>query len=145
MLPIFKEKNTPQWPGRITMVGSETAAWCKFKEQDSSEILTAFNDPKVVWHAGSLRYVEAPGAALSSKALKSDPSTSVVVDMANPGLNYGSNLLHEIGGVLGILSNGVKRVIGRNISVGARTLTDAAVDHGSEVHGKYLGDSQIKP
>lgn len=65
--------------------------------------------------------------------------------MTNSGLNYGSNLQHEIGGVLGMLSTGVKRVIGRHTAVGARTLTDAVVNHGTEVHGKYLGDCQIKP
>lgn len=47
MLSIFKEKNKPQQPGCITIVGSEAAAWCEFKEQDSFEILTAFNDPKL--------------------------------------------------------------------------------------------------
>ncbi|KAF1345024.1 hypothetical protein BDV97DRAFT_401645 [Delphinella strobiligena] len=73
--------------------------------------------------------------------------------MANPGLNYGSNLQHEIGGVLGMLATGIKRVIGRHTAtpphrhtaVGARTLTDAVVDHGTEVQGKYLGECQIKP
>lgn len=47
MLPILKEKDTPQKPGRITIVDSETAAWSKFKEQDSFEILTVFNNPKL--------------------------------------------------------------------------------------------------
>ncbi|RYP11736.1 hypothetical protein DL765_007632 [Monosporascus sp. GIB2] len=45
------------------------------------------------------------------------------------------------GGILAV----VKRMIGRSPPVGARTLTDAAVKHGEEVPGQYLGDCKLKP
>jgi hypothetical protein len=40
---------------------------------------------------------------------------------------------------------GVKRVIGRSSSVGARTLCDGAVVKGVESHERYLEDGKVKP
>jgi len=146
LLPILKERNTPAHPGRITIVSSETAAWCKFKEQEPNPILPAFNDPKNFEKQERYYTSKLLEQLFLVQLAKRVPSSVAVVNCVNPGFCYGSNLHHEAAvGVVGAIFTGIKRTIGRSTEVGARSLTDAAVNHGSETHGKYLGDCQIKP
>ncbi len=47
LLPIMDKKNSSRSrPGTITIVGSETAEWAKFKEQKEHPIFPAFENPK---------------------------------------------------------------------------------------------------
>ncbi|KAF7504177.1 hypothetical protein GJ744_002596 [Endocarpon pusillum] len=46
LLPILAAKNPGAKPGKITLVGSETAEWAKFDERDCTPILPAFNESR---------------------------------------------------------------------------------------------------
>ncbi|KAI9789481.1 MAG: hypothetical protein M1816_006023 [Peltula sp. TS41687] len=146
LLPVVQEKNSPSKPGRISIVGSETAAWCKFKEQQSTPILAAFNDPKLFERQERYYTSKLLGQLGITNLVKRVPSSVAIVNIVNPGFCHGSGLHREASiGVVGAIFTGVKRTIGRSTQIGARTLVDAALMHGPESHGRYLGDCQLKP
>lgn len=147
LLPILKAKNgsSGRSTGRIVIVSSETADWCKFKEQDSVPLLPAFNDPKL-FEMQERYYTSKLLQELFLKQLvKYVPASVAVVNAVNPGFCYGSGLHREAGGVVGVIFGGFKRFIGRAPAIGARTLVDAAVVQGDDTHGQYLGDCVVKP
>lgn len=146
LLPVLlaKKANAAK-PSRLVIVSSETAAWCKFKEQNSSQILSAFDDPKG-YDMQERYYTSKLLQELFLKQLvKQVPSLVAVVNAVNPGFCYGSSLHRDAGGIVGVVFTGLKRFIGRSIAIGARTLVDAAVVQGPESHGQYLGDCVVKP
>lgn len=146
MLPILKEKNPSGQPGRIVLVSSETAAWAAFNERASRPILPAFT--KHDGFDGTDRYWTSKllGQMFLSELIKHVPSSVAVVNSANPGLCYGSNLTNEwSGSVVGFAVGIITRIIGRSMALGARALTDAAVRHGPESHGQYIEDGKLQP
>ncbi|OTA97585.1 hypothetical protein M434DRAFT_26614 [Hypoxylon sp. CO27-5] len=146
LLPIIKAKNHPENPGRILLVSSESAAWANFKERDERPLLSAFDKPQnfdlIDRYYVSKLLIQFFVSQLTARI----PLTVAVIATCNPGLCYGSNLHRETWGTLpGSIFGGIKRVVGRSLSIGARTLTDGAVQHGQEIHGQYLGDCTLKP
>ncbi|KAI1499772.1 hypothetical protein F5X99DRAFT_388569 [Biscogniauxia marginata] len=146
MLPILKEKNSHQQPGRLVIVSSDVAAWAKFEEKDSVPLLPAFD--KSGSFDGQDRYWTSKllGQLFLSELVKRVPSSGVIINCTNPGLCYGSGLNREsngsgVGTVFGIF----KRVVGRSCAIGAWALTDAAVKHGEESHGQYLEEGKVQP
>ncbi|KAI2621801.1 retinol dehydrogenase 12 [Hypoxylon sp. NC1633] len=144
-LPILKEKNLPEPPGRLVLVNSEVSAWAKFKEKDSVPLLAELDK------ASNFKQQERYS---TSKLLcqlflvelnKRIPPSVAVINAPNPGLCK-SDLYREFSGnILGFLFGIFRSIVARTISVGARTLTDAAVKHGQESHGQYLEDCKIQP
>lgn len=145
MLPVLKAKRQSTTPGKVVIVSSETADWCKFKEQRSDPILPAFNVPKNF--AMEERYYTSKllEQLFLVELVKHVKNSDVVVNAVNPGFCYGSTLHTELTGVMGGVLSTFKRGVGRPTSVGARTLVNAAVVQGASSHGKYLGDCIIKP
>ncbi|KAK3933622.1 short-chain dehydrogenase reductase [Diplogelasinospora grovesii] len=145
LLPVLQEKNTPQQPGRLVIVNSDVAAWAKFKERDSVPLLPAFNKPEFFDPQDRYFTSKLLGQFFLSELVKRVPSSVAIVNFANPGLCYGSDLNREAGGVPGAIWSGIKRVLGHSTAVGARALVDAAVNHGSQSHGQYTEDGKIQP
>ncbi|KAH8897207.1 retinol dehydrogenase 12 [Thozetella sp. PMI_491] len=139
MLPILKEKNPLEHPGRLALVSSETAAWAQFKERTSKPILPAFTETEGFDDTDRYWTSKLLGQLFLSELTKRVPSSVAIVKAMNPGMCYGSNLVDEWSGSL------VEFIIGRSTSVGARALTDAAVRHDSESHGQYLEDGKPQP
>ena len=135
-------------PGTITIVGSETAEWAKFKEQNETPIFPAFTNPK---------YFDMGDRYSTSKLLQQIamieicrivPRSKVILNLVNPGFCYGSGMHQEFTDrfrILGMIFTFAKRMIGRSTSVGARTLVDAAIVQGVESHGRYLSDCALYP
>lgn len=147
LLPVIAANKAKTAPTRIVWVNSETAAWAKFKEKNSSTSLLASLDKK----PSSFDFIERYS---TSKLLcqlfiveltKRVPPSVAVITLVNPGFCWGSGLHHETNGISGGILAATKRLVGRSSPIGARTLTDAAVKHGEEVHGQYLGDCRLKP
>ncbi|KAM0546757.1 hypothetical protein ACHAPJ_010685 [Fusarium lateritium] len=145
ILPILKDKNSPTSPGRFTLVSSETAAWAAFKEKDQVPILPEFS--KTENHDAPDRYWTSKllGLLWLSELDKRVPSSVAVVNAANPGLCYGSNLTNNWDGIEGLVFSIMTRLIGRSATLGARALVDAAVRHGSKSHCQYLEDGKLQP
>lgn len=144
-LPILKEKNSPDHPGRIVIVNSDVASWPKFKEQDSIPLLAAYDKPEGFdtqeWYYMS----KLLGQLFISELVKRVPATVAIINAPNPGLCR-TGLQREFdGSIVGFVFNILKGLLGRPAAIGARSLTDASVNHGRESHGQYLEDGKIQP
>lgn len=146
ILPVLKDKNAPQQPGRLVLVSSDTASWPKFKEQDSPSLLAAFDNPDFFDPQDRYWTTKLLGQFFLSELVKLVPASVAVINAPNPGLCYGSGLQREFSGTfVGFAFDVFKRVFGRSPAVGARALTDAGVKHGSESHGIYIEDGKLAP
>ena len=146
LLPVMKGKNSPERPGRLSLVSSETAAWAPFKERNSDPLLGAFK--KEEDFVGMERYwlSKLLGQFFLAELVKRVPSSVAIVNAPNPGLCYGTSLVDEYNStVVGFIFGIVTRVIGRSSSLGARAFTDAAVRHGEKSHGHYMEDGKVQP
>lgn len=136
----------------ISIVGSETAAWAKFKE---AQVSTAMGTPlievlddKVHFDMGDRYYTSKLLYQLFFLELvRSHRSVShgAILNIVNPGLCYGSELHRTAEGAFGGVLSGMKRVVGRSLSMGARTLVHAAVLAGESSDGRYLSDCKLGP
>lgn len=68
-----------------------------------------------------------------------------MLNLVNPGFCYGTELHRSAEGVFGVVLHGMKSVVGRSISVGARTLVHAAVLAGEVSNGVLLSDCRVAP
>ena len=145
LLPVLDAKRaSPDNIGRITIVGSETADWAKFKEQEARSIISALDDPQNFDMEDRYYTSKLLEEFFLLKLAHSVPSTKAVVNIVNPGLCYGSGLHTDITGPIGIIIGLYKRLIGRSTSIGARTLVDGAAVQGNDTHGKYLSDCRVQ-
>ncbi|KAI3336390.1 NAD(P)-binding protein [Xylariaceae sp. AK1471] len=71
---------------------------------------------------------------------KKGPRFNYLKRYATSGLTRGAD-----GTPLGVFAGIMIRLLGRSPSVGARTVIDAAVNHGFEVHGQYMEDCKLTP
>ncbi|KAJ5942590.1 Short-chain dehydrogenase/reductase SDR [Penicillium verrucosum] len=136
----------------ISIVGSETAAWAKFKEAQVSTAkgipLIGVLDDKTNFDMGDRYYTSKLLYQLFFLELvRSHRSISqgAILNLVNPGLCYGSELHRTAEGAFGKVLSGMKRVVGRSLPVGARTLVHAAVLAGDNSDGRYLSDCKIAP
>ncbi|KAL7624841.1 hypothetical protein AAE478_004055 [Parahypoxylon ruwenzoriense] len=146
LLPVLKEKNSSQKPGRLVVVSSDVAAWAQFKEKDSNPLLPVFDTSE--FFEGQDRYWTSKllGQLFLSELEKRVPPSGVVVNCTNPGLCYGSGLNRESNGTgVGLIFGIFKRVLGRSCAAGAWALTDAAVRHGEESHCQYIEEGKLQP
>ncbi|KAH8646939.1 putative retinol dehydrogenase 12 [Tricladium varicosporioides] len=145
LLPIF-EARKPLEPGRIVWVQSDITSWTKFKEKDSTPLFPALDEPENFNFPDSYGTSKLLGQLFVTELTRLIPSSIAIITMPTPGLCYGTGLgalpQKTIGEVIG---NFIKRILGRSSSLGARVITDGAVNHGSEGHGQLIEDCKIQP
>ncbi|OQE13093.1 hypothetical protein PENFLA_c054G01465 [Penicillium flavigenum] len=119
----------------ISIVGSETAAWAKFPEaQVSTEQgipLIDVLDDKSHFDMGDRYYTskllyQLFFLELFGKRSSAKRSTGTILNLVNPGFCYGSELHRTAEGAFEKVLGGMKRVIGRSVSMGARTLVHSS-------------------
>ncbi|KAJ5202864.1 Short-chain dehydrogenase/reductase SDR [Penicillium cf. viridicatum] len=136
----------------ISIVGSETAAWAKFKEAQISTAkgipLIEVLDDKTNFDMGDRYYTSKLLYQLFFLQLvRSHRSVSqgAILNLVNPGLCYGSELHRTAEGAFDGVLSGMKRVVGHSLSMGARTLVHAAVLASESSDGRYLSDCKMAP
>ena len=110
-------------------------------------ILRTFKDKMPKWDYGQ-RYGTSKllGQLFLTQLVRHIPASIVTIDCVNPGLCYGSGLGREgKGKALYYVFRVGSRALGRSCSVGARSITHAAVSWGEDVHGQYVEDSKLRP
>ncbi|KAL8984292.1 MAG: hypothetical protein Q9205_001707, partial [Flavoplaca limonia] len=145
LLPILAKSSRVSKAGKLTIVGSETAEWAKFQERTSKPILAAFNEPRSFDLQDRYYTSKLLEEFFVSSLCQTVSRYKVVVNIANPGFCYGSGLHAEVTGALGLVFGIYKRMIGRSIAIGARTLVNAAVIQGEQSHGRYLSNCAMAP
>ncbi|EFR01710.1 retinol dehydrogenase 12 [Nannizzia gypsea CBS 118893] len=145
ILPVLREKNSARQPGRLVNVSSDTPSWAKFKKRDSVPLLPAFDkednfDPHDRYATSKLL-----AQLFLARLAKQVPPSVATINTPNPGLcktsltrNYKTSLQRVLFGIF-------KLVFARTAAVGARSITNAIVKHGSESHGQYLEDGEVQP
>ncbi|KAI1801964.1 putative short-chain dehydrogenase/reductase family protein [Daldinia bambusicola] len=146
LLRILKKErsavNLPNYsPGRIVIVSSDMAAWANFKERNSKPMLGAF-DSKDIWSARD-RYptTKLLGQLFVAEIAKRVPPSIAVINCANPGLCYGTELARDSG----IFAAIVMCTLGRSLEVGTRSVVNAAVKQDERSHGQYIEDCTLRP
>lgn len=136
----------------ISIVGSETAAWAKFKEAKLSRAsLRNALDDRSNFDMGDRYYTSKLLQQLfflelvNSHRSDANRSSGAVLNMVNPGFCYGSELHRTAEGAFAVVLGSMKRVVGRSTSMGARTLVHGAVLAGPPSNGKYLSDCRPGP
>jgi NAD(P)-dependent dehydrogenase (short-subunit alcohol dehydrogenase family) len=144
LLPIVKNKGST--PGKIVWVSSDQAAWAKFEERHSRPLLPAFKSKMKRWDM-SERYGTSKllGLLFLTQLARAVPSASTTIISANPGFSYGSNLARQARGLQRVAYAMFFRMLGRHVSIGARTIVHAATLFGEEAHGQYVEDAKLQP
>ena len=145
LLPILKAKASNKTEqGHLVWVQSEVACWAKFKEKDSTPLLPAldkaenFNLPD--------RYCSSKllGQLFVTELTKRVPSSVAIITMPTPGWCHGTSLGTVPGfQIAQTMVNCIKRILGRQVAVGARAIVDGAV-HSPDAHGQYLQECEIQ-
>lgn len=145
---IFKSKQDSgaiSTPGRLVIVSSDTAGWAEFPERSADPLLPALDERPAKWDMAE-RYGTPKLLAqlFLSELVKVVPSSSVIINAANPGFSYGSGLARDADGtVLGLIVFIMSRIVGHSAAIGARALVDAAVKKGEESHGQYVEGGKL--
>ncbi|KAI5917432.1 NAD(P)-binding protein [Camillea tinctor] len=146
LLPVMKSKQRSEEPGRITITSSDASAWAKFKERNQRPLLSAFDNTQGVDMLERTFVSKLLGQLFLFQLAKRVPSSVAVINAATPGMVHDSEISRETALTFpGNVAEVFRRRIGYTAAVGARMITDAAVRHGKETHGQYLGLQQIKP
>ncbi|RYP55561.1 hypothetical protein DL769_010118 [Monosporascus sp. CRB-8-3] len=146
LLPALK-KNSAAHPGRLVLVSSDMAGWCKFEERTSRPILAAYKQKSKKFNFQE-RYGVSKllGQFFLTELAERVPASVVTLDAVNPGFCYGSDLQRDGKGTfLGFLFKCFSRVVGRPCHIGARSIVHAAVNFGEKVHGQYVEDGKLRP
>ncbi|KAF3065788.1 Short-chain dehydrogenase TIC 32, chloroplastic [Daldinia childiae] len=147
LLPVIKSKGlTAQQPGRITITSSDTAAWAKLDESNQEPLLPSFDKPGKVDMLNRTFVSKLLGQLFLVELAKHVPSSVAVINTATPMMVYDSGISRDTSRSLqGKIAEVFRRRIGYTSAVGARMIVDAAVKHGEETHGQYLGLQELKP
>ncbi|KAL4911391.1 hypothetical protein BDW74DRAFT_184764 [Aspergillus multicolor] len=145
LIPVLHSKNTPANPGRLSFVNSDTPSWAKFKEKDMVPLFSAFDKPENFVFDDRYPTSKLLGQLFLKELASRVPASVVVINCSNPGLCK-SGLSREFdGSFLGYISKTMHLLIARTSAVGARSVVDAAVNHGAKSHGQYIEDGKIAP
>ncbi|PON25370.1 hypothetical protein TGAM01_v205664 [Trichoderma gamsii] len=145
LLPVIKEKNSPEQPGHLVLVSSDTAAWAEFKGKNSESLFAGLDNPKLFDSSDQYFTSKLLGQLFLTELVKRVPPSVAIINAPNPGLCQ-SSLVRDYDNVFErVFVYIFKLVLGRPGSVGARAFTDAAVKQGSESHGQYLEDGKVQP
>lgn len=133
-------------PTRITLTSSDVSAWTSFKEKKNVPLLPAFDKPAGVNLTDRMMVSKLLGQFFLVELAKRVPSSVAVLNCATPGMVHDSEFSRQVDQTLsGKLVKAFQRRVGYTAAVGARHITDAAVKHGEETHGKYLSTQKLKP
>ncbi|KAI1125041.1 retinol dehydrogenase 12 [Nemania abortiva] len=144
LLPILEAKRRHgASPGRLTVVSSSVAAWSRLKPpQEGASLLTSLDKPmegKAFDHHQQYCTSKLLGQLFLAELIQRVPPSVATICYVNPGLCYGSGLTRDgEGTLLGFIVGIIFRIFGSSCVSGARAIVDGAVNHGEEVHGRYL-------
>jgi len=147
ILPVLKSKaSLQQRASRLVIVTTDAAPWTPFPEQDSDPLLPAFDQPGKVDMVNRYYTSRLLTHFFLLEISKRVPCSTAVIVATTPGLVHGTAALRDLNGTLnGRIADFGKRIIGYSSEIGARQLTDAAVRHGSEIHGHFLCSQKPVP
>ena len=148
LLPVVKATR-PNQPAasRITFTSSEVAAWAKFRPGQETPILATLDKKEDGVDTVDKMFVSKLLGQMFLHKLAQRVSASVaVINAASPGSVHDSEFNRELDKTAaGAVAKLVMRRVANTAAVGARMMTDAAVNRGEEVHGQFLSFQKLVP
>lgn len=147
LLPVIKSKRASQTqPSCITFVSSEVAGWTKFREREHIPLLPTFDQPGKVDMLDRMMVSKLLGQFFLVELAKRVPTSVALINAASPGGVHDSNFTSEQDkSFAGGMVKAVLRRLYNTSSVGARMITDAAINRGKETHGQFLSFQEMVP
>ncbi|KAJ9296565.1 hypothetical protein DTO271G3_5263 [Paecilomyces variotii] len=135
-------------PGRLTLVGSDTAYWLDSRVLQGRPLLAAASASERF--NGFERYKMTKLFVLMFVAKLARDLVSpdeVIVNVACPGLCKGTAFVREPDSnwAKQVIFSSLIRLMGRTPELGARVYLDAALSQGAKSHGSMLSEGQILP
>jgi hypothetical protein len=147
LLGVIKSKHQSQeHPARITFTSSDAAGWTSFAQRSFDPLLAGLHKPTK--NVDEQYFVsKLLGMMFVDKLVRKVPSSLAVINLATPGMCATDLDRARAGTLQGVLVRGVQSVVAYRSAVGARLVVDAAVRHGEETHGVFLGlgETRIRP
>ncbi|TVY16168.1 Short chain dehydrogenase sol3 [Lachnellula arida] len=147
LLPVVKatRANQPK-PSRITFTSSEVSTWTSFKEKKSIPLLAELDKPNNVDMLDRMFVSKLLGQFFLHELAKRVPASVAVINAASPSAVHDSEFNREHDKTFsGAIAKRVMRRIAVTGAVGARVITDAAVNHGDETHGQFFSFQKMVP
>ncbi|KAK4154502.1 hypothetical protein C8A00DRAFT_14364 [Chaetomidium leptoderma] len=149
LLPVAKavRANQPA-PSRITFTLSEGAAWAKFNLGAETPILAALDKKEDGVDTVDRMFVSKLLGQLFMHRLSKlvAPGRVAVINGASPGSVHDSEFNRDLDKTTaGAVIKTVMKRIANTAAVGARMMTDAAVNHGEDVHGQFSSFQKVVP
>ncbi|KAJ5154225.1 Short-chain dehydrogenase/reductase SDR [Penicillium coprophilum] len=146
-LPVKEKRAAQGGPSRITIVSSEVSAWTAFKEKESFPLLASLDQKNAkVDLLDRMMVSKLLGQFFLSYLASIVPPSVVIINAASPGSVHDSDFNREHDKTFsGAIAKVVMRRLANTAAVGARMITDAAVNHGQETHGEFLSFQKIVP
>lgn len=153
LLPVIQSKRQHQsGPSRMTIVNSEVSGWTNFtevtgKKPTPSSILAALDDKDGKVDMVDRMYVsKLLGQFFLSEIAKVVSPSLAIINATSPSLVLETEFNRDRDGTL-IYTIGklAMKKVANTAAVGARMITDAAVNHGDETHGQMLSFQQLVP
>ncbi|KAL4809099.1 hypothetical protein BDV18DRAFT_158032 [Aspergillus unguis] len=146
LLPCLKRTAESDEPGRLTLVGSDTAygAPRKLRQRSCVSMIKEMDNPEIF--PGGLDQYELTkllGVVFAAKLADQISADDVVVNVAMPGLCKGTAFVRKPDGkwYMKLIIN----LLGKSPQRGAKVIVNAAIAQGKESHGSLLNEGIIKP
>jgi len=147
LLPVVKATrvNQPK-PSRMTFTSSEVAAWTNFKEKNGTPLLAELDKPGKLDMVDRMFVSKLLGQFFLNELGKRVPASVAVINGASPSSVHDSEYNREHDKTFsGAIAKKIMRRVGNRAAVGARMVTDAAVNHGDEAHGQFYSFQKLVP
>lgn len=153
LLPVIQSKRQNQsGPSRLTIVNSEVSGWTKFsevvgKKPMPSSILATLDDKDAkVDMIDRMQVSKLLGQFFMSEIAKVVSPSLAVINATSPSLVLETEFNRDRHGtVLYTIGKLAMKEVANTAAVGARMITDAAVNHGEETHGEMLSFQELVP
>ncbi|TVY59575.1 Short chain dehydrogenase sol3 [Lachnellula suecica] len=130
---------------RITFVSSEVAGWTSFTQKNNVPLLAAVDKPSKINMLDQIFVSKLLGRFFIVALAKIVPRSVALINSASPATVHDSDFNREHDKTWGgAIAKMLKKLCANTASVGARIITDAAVNHGEETHGKKVSEQLWK-
>ncbi|CCC07601.1 unnamed protein product [Sordaria macrospora k-hell] len=156
LLPVIQSKRQNQsGPSRLTIVNSEVSGWTSFSEvvgknPTPPSILATLDDDdsgkKAVNMIDRMQVSKLLGQFFLSEIAKVVSPSLAVINATSPSLVLETQFNRDRDGtLLYTIGKLAMKKVANTAAVGARMITDAAVNHGEETHGEMLSFQELVP
>ncbi|KAH7163427.1 hypothetical protein B0J13DRAFT_36801 [Dactylonectria estremocensis] len=146
LLPILKSKRVAEAPGRLALVGSDTAYWADWKDPSCESAFEVIDDAASFASMNAYKTSKLLLLLFLDKLAQQVSADDVIINVPNPGACRGTEFGADSRSRVEKFFFGVMAfIMGRPVAVGARQYVDAVTRLGAESHGGFVSEGKVKP